>query len=161
MNKHTELIVKMSLDAWNSNVKKMTATFDGMSDEQMMTEIAPGKNRPVYLLGHIAAVHDRMIPLMGLGERKLEHLDNAFLASPDKTISEIPSIAELRTAYNEANATLDKHFSTLSAADWFAKHTAVSDEDFAKEPHRNKLNILNSRAGHVAYHQGQLALVKK
>lgn len=161
MNNHTDLIVKMSLDAWHSNLKRMTDTFNGISDEQMMTEIAPGKNRPVYLLGHMAAVHDRMIPLMGFGERKLEHLDNAFLASPDKTVSEIPSIAELRTAFNEANETLASHFTTLSSDEWLGKHTAVSDEDFAKEPHRNKLNILFSRTSHIASHLGQLAWVKK
>lgn len=155
------MYVKMSLDNWNSNLKRMTDAFNGLSDEQMMTEIAPGKNRPVYLLGHMAAVHDRMMPLLGLGERKLEHYDSIFLTNPDKAVAELPSVAELRDAYNQANDTLSNHFSNMSVDSWFEKHTTISDEDFAKEPHRNKLNVLNSRASHVAYHQGQLALVKK
>lgn len=49
----------------------------------------------------------------------------------------------------------------LSPADWFAKHTAVSDEDFAKEPHRNRLNVLLSRTIHQSNHLGQLSLLKK
>ena len=33
-------------------------------------------------------------------------------------------------------------------------------EDFIKEPHRNKLNVLLTRTTHLAYHAGQLALLK-
>jgi hypothetical protein len=44
--------------------------------------------------------------------------------------------------------------------DWFAKHTAVSAEDFAKEPFRNKLNIIVTRTTHLQYHIGQLQLLK-
>ncbi len=38
---------------------------------------------------------------------------------------------------------------------------AVTAEDFAREPHRNKLNIVLNRTGHVSYHLGQLVLLKK
>jgi hypothetical protein len=41
------------------------------------------------------------------------------------------------------------------------KHTAVSDADFAKEPHRNRLSVVLNRAGHVQYHLGQLVWFKK
>jgi hypothetical protein len=36
----------------------------------------------------------------------------------------------------------------------------VSPEDFAKEPHRNRLNVLISRTNHMANHIGQLLLLK-
>ena len=50
----------------------------------------------------------------------------------------------------------------MQPEDWFTKHSAISAEDFAKEPHRNKLNILINRTVHQGYHMGQLAyLVKK
>jgi len=45
--------------------------------------------------------------------------------------------------------------------EWFAKHSAVSAEDFAKEPHRNKLNILVNRTNHHSYHLGQTRLSLK
>jgi hypothetical protein len=48
----------------------------------------------------------------------------------------------------------------LQADEWFQKHTAVSDEDFVKEPHRNRLTAVMGRSGHLAYHVGQLALLK-
>jgi hypothetical protein len=36
----------------------------------------------------------------------------------------------------------------------------VSEEDFAKEPHRNRFTLLLSRTGHLAFHLGQVVLVK-
>jgi hypothetical protein len=58
------------------------------------------------------------------------------------------------------NEALQQNFAAMQPQDWFQKHTAVSDEDFAKEPHRNKMNVLISRTIHQAYHVGQLAFLK-
>jgi hypothetical protein len=66
----------------------------------------------------------------------------------------------LRDTWQEVNKKLSQKFSELSFDQWLQKHTAVSEEDFAKEPHRNKLNLLLNRTGHVAYHLGQLAFLK-
>ncbi|MFM7485578.1 MAG: hypothetical protein ACKO13_01525 [Cytophagales bacterium] len=55
---------------------------------------------------------------------------------------------------------LDKAFKSWSEADWLMRHTAVSEEDFKKEPHRNRLNVMLSRVSHKASHLGQIALVK-
>jgi hypothetical protein len=52
-------------------------------------------------------------------------------------------------------------FASISAADWLKKHAAVSEEDFLKEPLRNRLAILLSRTNHLAYHLGQTALRPK
>jgi hypothetical protein len=48
----------------------------------------------------------------------------------------------------------------LTPDEWFQKHTAVTSEDFAKEPHRNRLNIVVTRTSHLSYHLGQLVLLK-
>lgn len=50
----------------------------------------------------------------------------------------------------------------MKAEDWFMRHTAISEENFASEPHRNKLNIVMNRTSHLSYHLGQLVyLIKK
>jgi hypothetical protein len=36
----------------------------------------------------------------------------------------------------------------------------MTDEDFAKNPARNKLSVLLNRTSHVAYHLGQMLLAK-
>ena len=65
---------------------RLNKTFDAMSDEELQQEIAPGKNRIFYLLGHLAAVHDRMLPLLGLGIRLHVELDQDFLTNPDRAM---------------------------------------------------------------------------
>ena len=50
-------------------------------------------------------------------------------------------------------------FSKLES-EWLQKHTSVSEEDFLREPHRNRFTILLGRTGHVAYHLGQAILAK-
>jgi hypothetical protein len=161
MKTQQELMLRLSLDAWYNHVMRTDKLLDALSDEQLQNEVAPGRNRGIYLMGHLAAVHDRIIALLDFGERLYPQLDDAFILNPDKTKTEIPSVTELRVALREVNTKLAKHFNELSTDDWFKKHTSVSEEDFAKEPHRNKLSILISRTNHLAYHFGQLAFLKK
>lgn len=157
----TQLMVKMAFENWNSRLKTATELFDKLTDEQLMSEIAPGKNRGIYLMGHLAAVHDRLLPLFGLGDRLFLQLDEAFISNPDKSKPLPGSIGEIREYWKTINATLTSHFEKMTADDWLKKHTSVSDEDFAKEPHRNKLNVLLNRTNHLSYHTGQAALLKK
>jgi len=42
--------------------------------------------------------------------------------------------------------------------DWLARHTAVSEEDFAKDPSRNRFAVLLSRTNHLSYHLGPAVL---
>ncbi len=156
-----ELFVKMALHAWDINTQRTVKAFDGFTDEALFTEIAPGKNRVIYLLGHITAVHDMMLPLLGLGDRLYPQLDEAFITNPDKAVKEIPSPAQLRKYWANINEVLSSKFNSLTATEWFQKHTSISGEDFVKEPHRNKLSVLLNRTNHLSYHLGQLVLAKK
>ena len=156
-----ELFVKMTLNEWNGRLQQADKLFASLNDEQLQGEVSPGRNRGIYLLGHLVAVHDRMIALLGLGERQYASLDDAFIENPDKAITDLPTAAELKADWTKVSSTLAGYFSGLSADDWFKKHTAVSEEDFAREPHRNRLNVLISRTSHLSYHLGQMVLLKK
>jgi hypothetical protein len=107
------------------------------------------------------AIHDGMLPLLGFGDRQHPHLDALFVTNPDNTRTPLPAMQELRNSWTSINALLTERLSQLRPEEWLEKHTAVSSEDFAREPHRNRLNIVLSRTGHVSYHYGQLALLKK
>jgi hypothetical protein len=154
-----QTMVKMILDRWHASVKNFDSLLDALSDEQLQKEIAPGRNRGTYILGHLIAVHDDMRLLLDMGEKLFPHLNGIFIKSPDKTVKEIPSASELRVNWKTMNEELNRHFETLQADDWFSKHTAVSAGEFANEPHRNKLNIILTRTTHLAYHTGQLRLL--
>jgi hypothetical protein len=126
-----------------------------------MQEIAPGKNRGIYLFGHLIAANDAMLPLMDGRERLHAELENAFLRMPDNSGVEMPDVATLRSHWKDVHEALEQYFSSLTTEQWLSRHTAVSEEDFAREPHRNKLNVLLSRTLHISYHLGQVALIPK
>ncbi|MBP6335707.1 MAG: DinB family protein [Bacteroidia bacterium] len=154
----SEMAVKMVLDRWNGSIVNTNKLLKEITDEQLMNEVAPGKNRGVYLLGHLIAVHDDMLILLGMGEKLFPELFELFIKQADKANAMIPTSAELRAMWDKQNVVLQAKFA--AEADWYAKHTAVSAEDFVKEPHRNKLNIIITRTSHLQYHSGQLALLK-
>lgn len=150
----------MVLDAWNIQIERTNKLFDSLTDEQLAAEVAPGRNTGVYLLGHLAAVHDGMITLLGLGEKLHPGLLEPFIKTPDKSGQQMPATSELRAYWKEINEALSTKFGKLSEEEWFQKHTAVSEEDFAKEPHRNRLNVVMNRTAHLANHLGQLTFLK-
>ncbi len=155
-----ETIIKMVFDRWYGSIKNFDTLNDSLTDEQLQKEIVAGKNRGIYLLGHLIAVHDDILILLDMGDKLYPALYEPFLKSPDKTVAQLPSAKELRTYWTNQCEVLKQKFESLQSADWFEKHTAVSDEDFLKEPHRNKLNIIITRTTHLAYHTGQLVLLK-
>ena len=155
-----ELIIKMVLDAWDTQIKRTDDLFNQLSDEQLMIEVSPGRNRGIYLLGHLAAVHDRIFGLLNLGEEINPGMYKVFVASPDKSGVEIPPVSEVRLYWKKVNSKLTERFSKLSTEEWFQRHTSISDQDFIKEPHRNKLNIIITRTNHLASHFGQLIFLK-
>ena len=156
----TETAVKMIFDRWNASIKNCDTLLNSLTDETLQKEIAPGKNRGIYLLGHLIAVHDDMLVLLDMGEKLYPELYEPFLKSPDKATNEIPTAAELRFFWAKHCEALSQKFDSLKPEEWFEKHTAVAAEDFAKEPHRNKLNIILTRTTHLQYHIGQLVLLK-
>jgi len=156
-----ESYLAVALNGWKGNIERADKMFSGLSDQEVLKEIAPGKNRLIYLWGHLTATHDAMLPLLGIGRRLHPEFDVAFISNPDKTPAEIPSVDLVRKAWREINGRLFEGFASLSAADWLKKHGAVSEEVFVKEPLRNRLAILLSRTNHLAYHLGQTALRPK
>jgi hypothetical protein len=113
------------------------------------------------LLGHLTAVNDGIIPILGFGKRLHPELEAIFLSNPENLALPRMPLAELKGYWREINTYLQGHFSTMQADDWFTRHMSVKEEDFAKEPHRNKLNILINRANHQSYHLGQIAYLAK
>lgn len=156
----TELFVKMTLDRWYASVKNADSLLNTLSDDQLMKEVAPGKNRGIYLLGHLIAAHDDMLALMDMGDKLYPQYHEPFIKSADRTAGTYPPVAELKSAWTKQSVYMKQKFDAMQPAQWFEKHTAVSAEDFSKEPHRNKLNIVITRTTHLQYHLGQLVLLK-
>ena len=155
---HEAPLIDSALRNWRSNVDRAGKLFGKLSQEQLLQEVAPGKNRLIYLWGHLTAVNDAAIPLLGFGPRIHPELDLMFVLNPDRTVPIILLGEDLKIIWEETSQILWTGFSKLSVGDWLQKHGAVSEEDFLREPHRNRYAILLGRTAHIAYHLGQAKL---
>jgi hypothetical protein len=99
------------------------------------------------LWGHLTAIHDATLPLLGLGERLHPEFDVAFVSNPDKSRTGIPSHEEVCHAWNVVNAELWKGLEQMPWSDWVQKDAS-----------RNRFSILLSRTNHLSYHLGQAVL---
>lgn len=154
-----ELPVKVAINSWRLVVERADKTFSQLTPDQLLTEVAPGKNRIIYLWGHLIAVHDRMFTILGLEPRLHPELDTVFIDNPDNA-SAMPSAQQLKQYWDEVNENLLTRFQNLSADEWLLRHRAMSDEDYAKDPTRNRLAVLLNRTNHLSYHLGQIALTR-
>jgi len=157
---HENTIVDLIVNQFEGKLQQTTAVFNALGAEAAQLPVAPNRNTVGYLLGHLVAVHDKLLEGLSLGQRLHPEWDGLFLA-PQQDGPAYPAYQELLGAWQQVNAALVAGLATLSVADWLSKHAYVSDADFAREPHRNKLNLLLSRTGHLFHHGGQLALVKR
>jgi hypothetical protein len=153
-----QTMVKMVFDSWYTLVKHIDDVIDAVSDEQLEREIAPGRNKGTYVLGHLIAVNDDMFPLLGFGDKLYPEINEVFKAPPSPA-AEMLSTTELKARWKNINAVLKQNFDNLQPEQWFQKHNSVSAEDFSRQPHRNKLNVMISRTCHLAHHFGQLNLL--
>jgi uncharacterized damage-inducible protein DinB len=160
MNKE-QIFIEMALKAWNVQISRADKFFNSLADSDFKKQIAPGKNRISYLLGHLITVNEGMISLFSLGDRQYAQWDEAYIKNPDGKIDNTPDVAELKNAWRESNERLNSLFASMNTESWFGRHTSMTDEDLAKEPSRNKLSVLLNRTSHVAYHLGQLVLAPK
>jgi hypothetical protein len=149
-----------ALNSWKLVIGRIDQNLAMLTDEQLQRQVAPGRNRLFYLLGHLTAVHDRLFPMLGLGDRLYPELDETYITNPDRALADPVSASDLKKAWTEVNAKLTEAFERFTPADWLKKHAAVSDEDFAKDPARNRLAVVLSRTNHASFHSGQAVLAK-
>jgi len=152
------LYTNTALRAWKLVVAQLDEMFSSMSDDELLREVAPGRNRVFYLMGHLTAIHDRLLPMLGLGDRLHAELDADFVTRADRVTADRVAPEAVRRAWSEVNARLMAAMAALPPGEWLKKHSAVSDEDFAKEPLRNRLAVLQSRTTHAGFHAGQIRL---
>ncbi|HWO35212.1 MAG TPA: hypothetical protein VNO32_40990, partial [Candidatus Acidoferrum sp.] len=57
-------LIDSALRNWRPNVDRAGKLFGNLSQEQLLQEVAPGKNRVIYLWGHLTAFNDALIPLL-------------------------------------------------------------------------------------------------
>jgi hypothetical protein len=139
----SELSGKVAINSWKRIVERVDKISSCLSEDQFLKELAPGKNRIIYLLGHLTAINDAMFPILGLGTRLHSELDATLVSTPDKS-AELPAVNELKKYWSDVNSRLLSEFEKLSANEWLLRHYAMSEDDYAKAPTRNPQSIGSS-----------------
>jgi uncharacterized damage-inducible protein DinB len=151
--------IKAALQIWDLQVMRTGKILDMLTGDDFLKEIAPGKNRAIYVLGHLIAVSDAMSEIIGTGKKAYPELYATFVQNPDRSGMETPTGDELKSYWNEVSERLRAELLTVSDEEWLSRHNTVNDEDFAKDRSRNKLSVLLNRTNHLAFHLGQLRLL--
>ncbi len=157
----TAMSINTAVHAWQQQNKTIATLFDKYDAEVYEHEVAPGRNRADYLLGHLIASNDGLLPLLGFGDKLFPELDKYFAPNTEWSYDDYPTLPELKQKWEKLNSTLSVHFDKLPLNGWLGKHTRVSEEDFSVDPLRNKLAVLIGRTIHMGYHLGQLAFLNE
>ena len=129
-----KLSVQVAINSWGLAVERANKIFSSLTEDELLREVAPGKNRLIYLWGHLTAIHDAMFPILGLGERLHPELDAIFVSSPDKTGAPLPAAVELRKYWDEVNGKLLSQFATLSADEWLPPMPSAPEPNAGNSP---------------------------
>src|SRR6202020_227533 len=82
-----EMFVNAAVTSWKIVIGRLDKGIQPLGEEQLQRQVAPGRNRLYYLVGHLTAVHDRMFPMLGLGDRLHPELDEPYITTPDRPLS--------------------------------------------------------------------------
>jgi hypothetical protein len=155
-----EILTGTVVDSWKLVIKRFDEVLGHFTDDQLQQQVAPSKNRVFYLLGHLTAIHDRMFPMLGLGDKLHPDLDDPYVTNSDGLLADPLSATELRHTWTEVNDKLTAAFELLRPRDWLEKHAAISNAEFTENPKRNRLSAVANRTNHASYHLGQVVLAK-
>lgn len=151
--------INLALASWDIQVSRLKKILETLSDEQLTGSISPGRNSGWYILGHLIAVNDAMSEILGTGKRACPELHSPFIQNPESAALDRPSVSTLRQYFTLVHERLKRELATLNEDSWLTRHEAMTDEDFVKNPGRNKFSVLLNRTNHLSYHLGQLRLL--
>ena len=154
-----EVVIQTAISSWEQVIKRIGTLCLGCTEEQLLVQVAPGKNRISYLWGHLTAVNDAMFSALRLGERLHPELDAIFITQPNRS-TPLPTPAEISKCWEAIHTALLSTFATLGPHEWLERHANVSADEFEQNPTRNRLAVLLSRTNHASYHYGQMMLAK-
>src|ERR1044071_8136119 len=97
------VFIKMVIAEWDKQNNNFNKFSSCATDEQLSKEIAPGKNTGIYLVGHLIAISDAMLPLLAFGEKLFPDLEHVFITNPDKSGQEMPPVAALKEQLKKLN----------------------------------------------------------
>lgn len=135
--------------AWLLQNRKISDLINRLTEEDLKKDVAPGRNSGLYLLGHLIASNDLLMPLFGFGEKMYPEYEKIFLCTPDKCAQNFPAVDEVKSNWFSLNEVLKINFNAMDEKQW------IIDSDLDTQ----RINMLLSIVNHQCYHLGQLAFL--
>lgn len=132
--------------AWLLQNRKISDLIHKLNDEDLRKDVALGRNSGLYLLGHLIASNDLLMPLFGFGEKMYPEYEKIFLCCPDKCAQNFPTVKEVKSHWFSLNEHLILKFASINEKQW-------SQED---EKLHHQLKTMLTIVNHQCYHLGQL-----
>lgn len=152
-------MIEQLLEVWENKIKETTEIFELLGERRAMKPVAPGKNRLIYLLGHLLVIHDGIFETLEVGKRRYTHYDDLFL-TPQHPANVYPPYGLLLQQWIALNETLIFQLRYISPDEWLSKQHYISEMDFILQPNKNKFYGFQCLTGHLFHHLGQLALIE-
>ncbi len=152
------IISKKYLQQYELMVGWINETLSGLSDEDFKTELSPGKNHGVWILGHLIVSDDDFSLYMGKGDLLYPELAEVFgQGSKIQSPENYPSVGDLKARWDRVYLKNKKIYSELIDSEFDEAHALVKDpeSDFFK----TKGRVIMAWQLHQMYHNGQLGVI--
>lgn len=135
--------------AWLLQNRKISDLVNRLSDDDLKKDVVSGRNSGLYLLGHLIATNDILMPLFEFGEKMYPEYEKIFLCTPDKCAQKFPPTEMVRLHWFTLNEKLRIRFGAMEQKEWIFESKGADE----------RLKIMLSVVNHQCYHLGQLAFL--
>lgn len=132
---------------------------DGVSQEESLIQPSPGGNCLNWVVGHLACIYNKMLPLLGqepvADEATLKRYDRG--APPVRDAAEAQELRELMDVFEKATDRVDAGLAGL-APEALDRKAPFSPGD---DPNETVRSLLSTVFFHQAYHAGQTGILRR
>lgn len=132
---------------------------DGLTQEESLVQPSPGGNCLNWVVGHLACIYNKVLPMMGqepvMEEEVLKRYDRG--APPIRDAAEALELQDLLAAFDKATERVDAGLAAISPE---ALDQKVPDSP-SGNPNETVRSLLSTICFHQAYHAGQTGILRR
>lgn len=132
---------------------------EGVTQEESLAQPQPGGNCLNWVVGHLVAIYDKVLPLLGqepvMGEGAMERYDRG--SPPLRDPAEAMPLEKLLAAWDEASRRADAGLAGLTTEDMDRRAPFSPGGD----PDETMRSLVATVVFHQSYHAGQTGVLRR
>jgi hypothetical protein len=149
---------KLLLEQYHFMLAWVDMYLDQLTDEELRSDIIPGKNHGVWILGHLVASDDTLSEYLGYGPTLFPETQRYAQGQPMLPVDECKPPTVLRDEWKQVCAKNEAIYQKLTDAELDEPH-AFLEGDPEKDYFKTKQGVIINWSLHQVHHAGQLALL--